>query len=265
MRYLFDHWPTVETRLRNAGLRLLLFDYDGCLTAIKSRPSLARLPGDLRKRLRTLAHLDNAFVGVVSGRALRNVRRLVGLRNVLYVGNHGLEIANGDLGFVHPLAETRKRLLQNLVYRLRNKLKRIPGAWVENKGLTLSVHYRLVKPIMRREFFRTVEQCLSSTPHASQLLIRHGKCVVDIGALHWNKGSAIVWLLKTVAKGAMVLYLGDDATDEDAFRVLRRYGVTIRVGRSKKSRAAYYLRKQNEVPELLHRLSLIRTEQETAK
>lgn len=261
MRYLFDHWTAIETRLRSAESWMLLFDYDGCLTAIKDRPSLAKLPADLRERLRSLARLDDSFVGVVSGRALSDVRQLVGLRNLIYVGNHGLEIANGGWSFVHPLAETRKKFLQSLVYSLRRSLKRIPGAWVENKGYTLSAHYRLVKPKMREEFLRIVEQRLRSTPRAAQLRIRHGKRVVDIGALHWHKGSAIVWLRGVVGKKTTVLYLGDDATDEDAFRVLDRDGITIRVGKSKKSHAAYYLRRQNEVPELLRRLLLIRAEQ----
>lgn len=258
MRYLFDHWGAVEEYLKPEGPLLLLFDFDGTLSPIVRHPTLARLPTKSRDRLGRLARMANTYVGIVSGRALKDLQRLVSLPNLLYVGNHGLEVANRGWSFTHPIAESRRALLRRLIPKLRKALASIRGAWVEDKGLSLSLHYRSVSTQSREKFFRVVEECLFPARRQGPLRVRKGKCVIEVCPdPRWNKGTAIQWLRKVMPKDARVLYIGDDATDEDAFRVLRRDGITVRVGKQKKSNAAYYLHEQSQVTELLSRLLLI--------
>lgn len=209
-------------------------DYDGTLVPIAEHPSQAVLPGKTKRLIKRLSRKKHVQVFIASGRALSDVKRMVGLRQVPYAGNHGLEIEDGRLRRVHPVARTAATLLQRLARRLRPAIRPIPGAWIENKRWTLSLHCRQVPAHFKQRWSRSVKQAIS--PYRRLVRVAYGKCVIEIHPpVKWGKAEALAWLLrrKTAKEKTrpFVIYFGDDETDESAFRAVNRMrGLSIFVG-----------------------------------
>jgi alpha,alpha-trehalase len=248
---------TAEIGARLAGRRLAAFlDYDGTLTPIVARPELAALPAETRGALRRLSTL--ATVAVVSGRALDDVRALVGLEDLHYAGNHGLEIRGpGGSSLSYEVGDEFVPALREAARRLGASASRVAGAWVEDKGRSLSVHYRQVA----EQDVGGLERAVDAVVLADPLLRKHhGKKVFEVRPrVEWDKGRAVVWLLEALGLGGpetLPLYVGDDVTDEDAFRALAGPGVGVRVGDSAlPTWADYTLRDPSEVRRFLEVLA----------
>lgn len=248
MEWLWSRWRQIEAQIVSSRHTLLLLDYDGTLTPIAPSPELATLPASTRSLLRKLSRHSRMTVAVISGRALNELRRLVGVRNLIYVGNHGLEIwqEGRRTGVMVP------RPCREAVTRIRSRLAAlaadIPGALVEDKGMSISLHYRLVpirlvshlKGMFRREILPLVL--------SSGLTVLHGKKVIEVRpGINWTKGHTALSLMKQIRRRSVLpIYIGDDRTDEDAFGALTG-GITIRVGTHRRSKAHYYVRDVKEV------------------
>ena len=128
----------------------MLLDYDGTLCPIAGRPDLALLSSETCKSLLTLSRKQGFSVGIVSGRGLADVADMVALPDLIYAGNHGLEMRGPDLEFMHPEALALKPDMDALLDKLEESLSGYEGVLVEGKGLTLSVHYRLTPEACRR-------------------------------------------------------------------------------------------------------------------
>ncbi len=124
---------------------MLLSDYDGTLTPIASRPDEAILSPVVREKLNALAQKPTFSVGIISGRPLSEVKTLLGIEGIYYAGNHGLEIEGPSLNFINPVAKAAQTTIEDLTRHSSAKLGGIEGIIVENKGLSLSIHYRLVR------------------------------------------------------------------------------------------------------------------------
>jgi trehalose 6-phosphate synthase/phosphatase len=208
----------------------LFLDYDGTLTPIADRPAQAILSDEARQLLQQAARTPNLDVTIVSGRALDDVRRLVGVPGLTYVGNHGLEIDGPGVTFSHEGVARHARALERAASDL--EALDIEGALVERKGASLSYHVRLVAPKMRAR----AEERAEAIIRRRRLAVTHGRCVVEARPpLDWHKGHAVMHVL-TRRHGtdwpsrARALFIGDDLTDEDAFRSLRGIGRSVRVG-----------------------------------
>lgn len=257
MKYVFSDWPALFTRIKKAPRRLFLFDLDGTLAPIVSRPTQARVTPAIMTSLKALVRQPNTFVGVISGRSLADVKKRVPLNGIFMSGNHGLELRGASGGTtVHPIARRSKKIMARLAHDLEKRLQSIPGSSVENKEFSLSVHFRRVQKNYIRSFNRVVREYLWPLPNTFPVVIRKGKKVWEIRPnINWNKGSAVTFLRRRYVPRALVLYFGDDATDEDAFRSLRRSDIGVRVGRTSQSRAGYFVRNQKEMSRLLKRLN----------
>ncbi|XP_021947328.1 alpha,alpha-trehalose-phosphate synthase [UDP-forming] isoform X2 [Folsomia candida] len=209
----------------------LLLDYDGTLAPIAPHPDLATIPTETKKVLERLSSMSDVYIAIVSGRNVENVKKMVGIPNVTYAGNHGLEIVHPDgTKFVHPMPVAYEEKVSTLLKELQEELCH-DGAWVENKGAVLTYHYRdtplnLRPPMISR---------------ASELMVRNdfvvakGHCIVEAKPpVLWNKGRASVYILRTAFgvdwhERVRIVYAGDDATDEDAIQALKGMAVTFRV------------------------------------
>jgi trehalose 6-phosphate phosphatase len=222
--------------IQQAVKTLLFLDYDGTLTPIVRRPSMAHLSAARKNILRKLARHPGVELAVISGRKLSNLKKQVGIPHIIYVGNHGFEIEIGGEKIVHPGAKKFAVELKKIRARLERMIK-VKGAWVEDKGLTLSLHYRVVAEnrikLLRNMFFRLMG------PWEKKVRITHGKKVFEIRpAFDWDKGKAVKWLIRKVGETKhFPVYIGDDLTDEDVFRVLRNRGETVKVGKGKTAAA----------------------------
>jgi trehalose-phosphatase len=223
----------------------LFLDYDGTLTPIVKRPALAVLSKSRRKALAGLAQNPHIAVAVISGRMLSDLKRRVGLKGIYYAGNHGFEIEGPKVKLTHPKALRAKPLLRKIKSELRRQLGDIKGIIIEDKILTLSLHYRLVPAKDFKRIEKQFPKIVGPYRKTKKVRVTHGKKVFEIRPnIAWDKGKAVLWFLKKVAKKtkAIPIYIGDDVTDEDAFKALKKKGVTIRVGRSKKSAAQKFIR-----------------------
>ncbi len=246
---LFENTRAVEPLITSATHLALLLDFDGTVSEIVNRPEDAKIAPEVLPALRALAARPDVNVAVISGRALADVRARTGLENLIYVGNHGLEIEAGATRFREPHAESLRRELRSLALQLKLALAETDGLEIEDKHLTLSIHYRRV-PEQLHHWVRAVTNGAAARSRSFQC--REGKMVLEIKPqINWNKGYAIKWILREILpSSALPIYIGDDATDEDAFTAIPE-GITIRVGEPGDSRARFYLPNVAAVGEFL--------------
>ena len=238
----------------------VLLDFDGTLAPIADRPQEAHLTPRGREALARLQQDPRCLVGVVSGRALEDVRARVNLPGLYYVGNYGLEIAGPNLALVHEATAASRDLIAECARRLRNRLGEIGGAFVEDKGLSISVHYRMARRDQIARIQRIVLEDVGRLP-PGRVVTRRGRMAIDIQPdIDWDKGRAVDWLLsKTVGSDwrlrCAVVYAGDDYSDEDAFATLSGCGITIRVGPHQMTAAGYRVADETELARFLEALA----------
>lgn len=259
MVYLFSDRDKLREILKDKFIYLFL-DYDGTLTPISRRPDKAPISKRAKRLLSRLSKSPRCKLAIVSGRALKDIKGIVDTAGIVYVGNHGLEIEGPKLKFKSIVPAGFRELLQEIKHDLNKRLISIKGIFLEDKGYTLSLHYRLVSkkhiPLVRTAFHEAVMSYLVR----NKVKINSGKKVLEIRPpIRWDKGKSILWLLarqEFASKDNTVfpVYIGDDITDEDAFRSLKDKGLTVFVGKPKKTRARYYLKSPREVMELLIRI-----------
>jgi len=263
LKYLFDKIDEVSRIIKSADMILLLSDYDGTLTPIAQRPELAKLGSRTRRLLDEIADMPNVKIGILSGRSLEGLKRSIKIKGIYYAGNHGFEIEGPSGGFVHPKAKKSLSVLSSIAKKLYQRLGSIDGVIIEDKGLSLSVHYRMIKD---RDFDKLKSGFRQSTDEylkSGKINVMQGKKVFEIRPpVQWDKGKALLWILEKfknqVSKGSVLpIYLGDDITDEDAFAAMPKKGISIFVGESKSSRAMYQLKSVWEVEVFLNFLKEI--------
>lgn len=254
MPHLLNVWPSVVRRLANAPKILLLFDYDGTLTPIVARPEIAILPEETRDRLSALSQMDRFVVGVVSGRGLGDLESLVALPGLIYAGNHGLEMRGGGMEFVHPEAQAFEESLIEVTQLLERELAGIPGTVVDNKRLTLTVHFRSVPGSHSGQVDPIVVTTAAPYVRAGQMKITRGKKVVEVRPnLDWGKGKAIEKIIEDRGDKPFPVFFGDDQTDEEGFATVQDAdGLAVFVGPSReRTLALHQLESPAEVSQVL--------------
>jgi len=256
MELLWDAWErSLHSRIRKAQHFLLFSDYDGTLTPIVPTPDQAILSHDMKLLLEELSTLPRVSIAIISGRALKDIMNLVGVRGIYYAGNHGLEIEGPGLIWINPQALEITSLIGRLARELETRLRSIPGVLVEDKGLTLSVHFRLAPEGEESKVKQVLDELTAPWQH--QVKTTFGKKVYEVRPLlDWNKGKAVQKLREMLGRrGSLLFYLGDDVTDEDAFKILEKDDIGIFVGDPHtSSHASYFLPHTEEVRNFLTRL-----------
>jgi len=195
----------------------------------------------------------------------------VGLKNIIYVGNHGLEIEGPEIRFEGIISERLQAVIRHIYEELQDKLLGIKRVIVEDKKITLSIHYRLTKPGDMLEVKKIVNEIIRPYIIGNKIKINTGKQVIEIKPLiEWDKGKVILWLLarqqfKLEDRKILPIYVGDDVTDEDAFKILRNKGLTIFVGEPDISQAEYYLKDTKEVVEFIQRIAELKSNVNTCR
>ncbi len=244
---------------------VVFMDYDGTLTPIRNRPEEAVISDSMREAVRRLA--ARVPVGVVSGRDRQVVQQLMGLDNLIVAGDHGFDIWSPSRGFIqHEEGASFVGLLREVEARLRAQLADLPGVLLEPKKRSVAVHFRLVSPELQPRVKKAVNTIFSE--HPKELKVTPGKMVFDIQPnLDWDKGKAVFYLLQALdldRNNVVPIYLGDDITDEDAFRALAGHGISIFVGSTsdpettnRATNADYLLNTTEEVEQFLNWLAAL--------
>lgn len=228
---------------------LCAFDFDGTLAPIVAQPDQAALPADLRRRL--LALSEYTPVAIITGRALADIRERLGYEPDFIIGNHGIE---GLPGWERR-ADDYRRMSRAWKEQLEAGLRAAamsnpcgdPCVWIEDKHYSLSLHYRLARdPLRTEEALRRFLAGLDPEPR-----VVAGKYVLNLmPELADDKGSALIKLMEQcVAHSA--IYIGDDVTDEDVFRLRRPNLLSVRVEQGADSAAEFFLRQWQDIARLL--------------
>jgi len=233
---------------------LLAFDFDGTLAPIVARPDDARVPLAISQRLAQLA--ERWPVAIITGRSIEDVQPRLGFQPHHLVGNHGAQtqLVTPDTPDTQDAPPSWSRtLLDPLRATLVHQAATLhaAGVQVEDKGLSLALHYRLAHD--RAQALATIDQVLQ--PLADGLRRFGGKCVENIiPAAAPDKGDAVMTLLRSTGATAL-LFVGDDLNDEAVFERAQPDWLTIRIGNdAPSSRAKYFVGSQAELAPLLQHL-----------
>ncbi len=258
MKYFLAQQEKVYARIRGRKIYLLL-DYDGTIAPIAPKPELAALSPGTRTLLKKLANHPQCELAIISGRSLDNIKKMVKIPGIIYAGNHGLEVDYRGRRLEFSQDRAFPELVRQIQAGLTRRLKGIKGVLIENKKVTISLHYRLVAGRQRRNVKTIFKKLIKPYQDRRQVMVTAGKMVLEIRPpVKWGKGDFAKWLLPATAwkeNKTAVFYFGDDRTDEEVFKVLKGQAYAIIVGKGKRSAAEYYLQSPAEVSKVLTRIA----------
>lgn len=253
--FALDDFDRLRKRIKGLSLALFL-DYDGTLTPIVDSPEKALLTESMRNTLSEISLL--CTVAVISGRDLADVRKMVGIDRIYYAGSHGFDINGPEIDKIHYQEGAEYLpLLDRVEIYLKKSFLDIKGIFIERKKFSIAVHYRKAgdKDIEKAE--RAVDEIIKGN---TGLKKSSGKKIFEIQPdIEWDKGKAVYWIMDKIGmKGpeTFPLYLGDDTTDEDAFRAIKGHGLGIVVmERIRDTNADQMLHDSTDVEKFLIRLA----------
>lgn len=255
MKYLFDNWDEVAGAVSSSAHALILLDYDGTTVPIEKTPELVRLDEGTRRLLGELAAIPRVTLGIISGRSIDDICSRVGLDGLIYVGNHGLEVLLPGRPAERLYDDKILRLIHGVFRELQEQLSDIAGVVLEEKGPIVAVHYRTADPVVGVMLLKIANGIVSENPG---LAVRQGKMVIEITPnMSFSKGAAVKRLLENAfgAERPVVVFAGDDLTDEDVFVILGEGDVSIYVGpQTSRFSAKYYVKDSTETRRFLSEL-----------
>ncbi len=233
----------------SAKRRVLFMDLDGTLIPLRNRPDAVKLNLSLRRLLRRLAQQKGLTFYIISGRPRAELRKLVPVPGVRLLGVFGWD------GRAHSCLATEREMLRKAKRMFGEQLPHSHGLWLQDKDLGLAIHFRGATPNAVRTGRRVVARVLESVKPHIRLL--EGKGIWELLPRQIDgKGPAVGALVAKYAKSTLPIFVGDDATDESAFAIIPR-GLSIHVGRRRRTNARFYLRNPSEVRLFLERLEAI--------
>ena len=240
---------SIDRQLGAADGLLVALDFDGTLAPIEDDPDAPEITPANRRAVEQLVDHPDTMVAVVSGRQLADLRPRVGIDGVRYVGNHGLEYTVDGERLIDPEAEARMEDLQRVREDIEARLADMTGVHVEDKAVTLTVHYRRARDASAEAVEAIVNDVVGPV---EGLKTGSGKMIVEVKpTVEWHKGAIVEWLADDVPDSWQTVYVGDDTTDEDAFKVLGEGDFGVLVG-ERSTAADYRVPAQCEVSRLLN-------------
>lgn len=227
------------------------FDVDGTLAAIQSRPDEVFIPASILASLHQLVQFNEGAVALVSGRPMSELDALISPLHLPLAGVHGAERRDAS-GHVERLS-LPDEVAESISSLLREAIDAMPNTQLEIKGMAFALHYR------RAEHFQKEILALAElmTKRFPMLTLQPGKCVVEIKPKGISKGSAIhAFMQQAPFAGRTPVFLGDDLTDEAAFKVVNiMEGLSIKIGEGL-TEAAYRLPDVGAVGQWLEQILL---------
>lgn len=244
MTYCLSALSEIDAALGSARRVLIASDFDGTLCPIADSPAEVRLGAAITGILGRLTACGRISFAVISGRSFADVSCRLPFPATV-AGNHGLEIRAPGLDFEHPEASAARPELAAACEAMRAALLNWPGAWVEDKGLSATAHFRAVDRRYHRCLLKTARHSLAR--FGNRFALRAGNRALEVRPrVAWEKGDALRYIRESAGPFQTCICLGDDRTDETMFRA-NPEGVNIRVGRRQPTAASYYLSDSTEV------------------
>lgn len=258
-KYIFDkkNLALVEKKISKAENIFLFLDYDGTLAPFKNDPLTAFVLPEIKKSLDKLEKSSKYHLSLVSGRKLNELKKMVNLSHSNYAGSHGLEI---DMVFkkevIYPHQNKKNDLLSQKNYqKVKEKFLESEAVELEDKGFGFALHFE--SELKQKKAKKELKNSFKGTTYE----VLFGRKIIEIRPEGWDKGKAVNYISEQIkanlnlANGLRV-YIGDDRTDEDAFKVLKN-GITIYVQNEDdlNTEAEFYLKNPADTAELLKKLA----------
>jgi trehalose 6-phosphate phosphatase len=243
---------TVINALRDRP-RILAFDFDGTLVTIENNPHIVSVPDIIISLLSSLTEKGGTTVAIISGRRLSELKQLINIPSLILYGNHGLESSGKNMGAPRSKfiqwSDTAKQISEALSYLP----SRYSGCFIENKGPVVAIHMRN----MNQSFRKDVVSAVKDTARTHEFSVRAGKMVIEaVPNTHFNKGTALAEIAALHygkwEKNNTIMFAGDDRTDEDVFKIIKRFGMKsfgFKIGNGKTD--ADFRLKEKELPHLM--------------
>ncbi len=250
MKYVFEDLEEIKKKTEEAGGITSLLDFDGVLSAIAPTGGEAFISDENITLLKECAKLFP--VAIITGRTFDNIKKKIDIKNVLYIASHGLEWEEDGKYHVKPIPKEIIEIINLAKDKIKPLMNRYPGMIFEDKSFMFAVHYRIMDPKLTETFIKEMTSILEPIVQKNKLRLDHNLMTFELRPeIDWDKGDSVLfaesYFNKKTGKSLVPIYIGDGLTDEDAFAVLKKDGISIRVGETKTSTAKWYLRDQKEV------------------
>jgi trehalose 6-phosphate phosphatase len=256
--YLFDHFYQITDKINKTDKIVLFLDYDGTLVYFKNKPQEVVTPNEIKTVLSHLIQIQKFTIVIVTGRSLYDIKKLLDIDELSFVALHGLqiELSNAKSYIWEPTDDIRK-ILKNIKNLTEKKFQNKKGIYFEDKELTFALHYRMLAKEKIKDVVERFIELVKAVDTNNKLDILHGSKVIEIRPEGWNKGKAVELISSNmISKNTLPIYIGDDTTDEEAFRYIDNQGITIFVSNNtnRSTIAQYWLRNPDEVLNFLKSL-----------
>lgn len=256
--YLLDHLYQISDRINKADEIYLFLDYDGTLVSFENRPQDVVTSQEVKIVITHLLHNKKFTVIIVTGRTLYEIKKLLDIEGLSFAALHGLQInlSNGMNYNWKPMNNLRK-ILENIKKFAEKKFQNERRIILEDKEFTVALHYRMLNEEKIKDVVDGFIEIVKAKDTSNKLDILHGSKVVEIRPAGWNKGKAVELISSNIiSKNALQIYIGDDTTDEDAFRYINNQGITIFVSNdtNRSTTAQYWLKDPDDVIKFLKSL-----------
>lgn len=252
---LWEDLDKISAFLMHSPTKILMLDFDGTLAPIVGSPKDAKLSEKMKGLLVKLSKKKGFKLAIISGRKLGDIKEKIKLPDIIYGGNHGLEGEILGEKYIFPVPAKVLGDFKKIKDRLNPITNKFKGTFIEDKGLTMSFHYRLAGTHHNQEITLLVNQALDPFIKTGLITTIANKKVIDIiPQVNWDKGDFASLIIKILSQRLktypVTVVIGDDITDEDIFRKLESQ-MTITVGKKHHSLAKYFLKDTTEVFQFL--------------
>lgn len=245
-----------KNHIKQADMILLICGYDGVLVPHTQPDEVAHMAETVHDHLVKLTQIPTVHLGIITGRSLLDMRENFWIDNCHFLCNQGLEISGPEVNYHHHVAEKMRPVIHEAANTLRVQL-RVERAKVEDRGLTASLNYRGVLESRVSSLLPKARNLLANFVRERKIRIEEGRRTLEIlPNVDWDRGKAVKMLYQNyqaIYPGAHIalLYVGDDALDEPAFKYALSTGIPYRVTQTKVTNALYYLKMQTEISRVL--------------
>jgi trehalose-phosphatase len=263
MSELTDAFSQLEewrARRAAAGTMLIALDFDGTISPIVADPADAQMLPAARAAIASLLQRHDTTVAFISGRSIDDLSGRCGCPGAYYAGNHGLQIRGANMDFVHPAAQALVPMIQDFSRAIQAAFSNESLVLVENKQLSLSIHYRKIDDPTHQQRIVDVVTSQFAAFNKPSMRMTYGKRVVEIRPnVSWNKGDALLFLQKQLSPRpdtlVPVIFAGDDTTDEDGFRVMSGEATVLVAEHHRETAATSIVKTPDDVARLLGALN----------
>ena len=252
-KYIFDkkNRALIKKEISKAENILLFLDYDGTLAPFKNDPLTAFVLPEIKNSLDKLEKSSKYYLSLVSGRKLNELKKMIDLSHSNYAGSHGLEIE-----VIYPYQNQKIDVLSKKNYqKVKEEFLQAESVELEDKGFGFALHFK--SELKKKEAKKELKVLFENT--AYQVL--SGRKIIEIRPKGWDKGKAVNYITDQIKANlnlanGLRIYIGDDRTDEDAFKVVKD-GITIYVQNENdlNTEAEFYLKDPSDTAELLKKFA----------